>query len=480
MQNPDYFDLLPYGIFLIDSDGIIISANKSASDILSAPVDFFINKAIWDSSMKFTDESGIPIIKETHPAFRAIRTGSSVGRVILSFESAETGMKVWIECNASIRDIGTYSSGWDVLMSFSEITETLEIEERYKAIFELSPFALVLNDLETNRYVDINRKFSNITNIEKQTCLGKTPFELGLIPDPNLDKLLREAILSNKAIEQFELPTLSFGKDYTFLFWSQVIELLGKKYVLTALQDISDRKKVEKDLMVSEAKYRKLSEQLAESREQLRALAAHIQNVREEERIFIAREIHDELGHLLTVMKLDLEELKINAGSEHERLAEKIETMIELVNSGISSVRKIATELRPGILDHFGLIPALEWFIQQFQIHSKITCNYFFGKESLNLSNEESSTIFRIVQEVFTNIARHSKADTVEVNMTENDGHIIFNIKDNGVGFSQDKHPGKISFGILGMKERAISIGAEFNIVSSPGNGTEISLILKA
>jgi signal transduction histidine kinase len=95
------------------------------------------------------------------------------------------------------------------------------------------------------------------------------------------------------------------------------------------------------------------------------------------------------------------------------------------------------------------------------------------------LSNEEASTIFRIVQEVFTNIARHSDADTVQVNLTENDGHIIFNIKDNGVGFRQDKHSPKISFGILGMKERAISIGAEFHIVSSPGNGTEILLILK-
>ncbi len=81
---------------------------------------------------------------------------------------------------------------------------------------------------------------------------------------------------------------------------------------------------------------------------------------------------------------------------------------------------------------------------------------------------------------MFTNIARHSKADTVKVNMAENDGHIIFNIKDNGVGFSQDNNSGKISFGILGMKERAISIGAEFTIVSSPGNGTEISLILKS
>ena len=103
-------------------------------------------------------------------------------------------------------------------MSFSEITEILEIEERYKAIFELSPFMLVLNDLETNRYVDVNRKFSNVTRIEKESCLGKTPFELGLILDPKLDELLREAILNNKAIEQFELPRLVLGR--TTLFFS--------------------------------------------------------------------------------------------------------------------------------------------------------------------------------------------------------------------------------------------------------------------
>lgn len=480
MQDPDYFDILPYGIFLIDGNGFIISVNKAAREILSAPPEFFIKKAIWDASFKFADKSGALITKETHPAVMALGTRSSIGKVLLSYESVDQSRKIWIECSATISNRGCHSSDCNVLMSFNEITEVLEIEERYKAIFELSPFMLVLNDLETNKYVDVNRKFSTITNLDKKTCLGKTPFEMGLILDPKLTDLLREAILNNKAIEQYELPSTNLSMQHTLLFWSQVIEFLGKKYVLTALQDITDRKKVENDLVGSEAKYKKLSEQLAESKAQLRALAAHLQNVREEERIVIAREIHDELGHLLAVMKLDLEECRINWGLEPEKLREKIEPMIELVNSGISSVRRISTELRPGILDHFGLIPALEWHIQQFQLHTKISCTCFFEKESLNLSNEDSSTIFRIVQEIFTNIARHSKADTVQVKMTEFDGHIIFNIKDNGVGFSQTKSSGRISFGILGMKERARSIGAEFNIVSSPGNGTEISLILKS
>lgn len=478
MKNPDFFDNLPYGMFLIDNNGIIISVNKAASEILNAPPGFFINKAICDSSMKFADKSGNPLTIESNPATITRRTRSRVDKQILSYENGDHGIKKWLEVTAAPINKTDDLSQYDVLFTFFDITDIFEREERYNTIFEQNPFLMVLNDYDTNRYIDVNQKFLAITGINKESSIGKTPSELGLSPDPVAEKLLRDAILSGNGLQRIESTRSVNGIEYTFLFWSQVFGVLGKKYVLSAFQDISDRKLVEKDLAASEAKYKKLAEQLTESRIQLRALTAHIQNVREEERIFIAREIHDELGHLLTVVKLDLEDCRMSASSGDVKLIDKIEPMIELVNSCITSVRKISTELRPGILDHFGLIPALEWHIQQFQIHTKILCTSFFEKESLDLGKQESSTIFRIIQEIFTNITRHSKAGKVNVRMTSTEGHIVINIKDNGVGFDPDRNTGKISFGILGMKERALSIGAEFNIISAPGKGTEISLIL--
>jgi signal transduction histidine kinase len=232
------------------------------------------------------------------------------------------------------------------------------------------------------------------------------------------------------------------------------------------VRDLSDRKKA--------------FAQLSESREQLRELAAYLQNIREEERILISREIHDELGHMLTIIKMDLKELQQVQPTNQIELDEKISPMIDLVDAGIDSVRRIATELRPGILDHFGLIPALEWLVNQFQHRSKISFNLNNKLENIELSQAVSSAIFRISQELLTNIARHSKASNVDIQIYGNSQNFFLQVKDDGVGFDMEKNSRKTSLGLIDMKERALSIGAEFSIKSSPGNGTEILLSLIA
>jgi len=479
MKEGKLLDMLPDGIILVDCNGTIVSVNKAALDILGLSSEEVTEKIIWDDPIKFSDQSGIPFSRDNHPVAISLRTNIGINKIILSLENMATRQKVWIRCTITLRDKISGKVRWKAIMHFTAITEILEIEERYNALFDKSPFTLALNELDTGRYRDVNQKFCADAHARKEEIIGKTAVELGYLPNPRLDKALRKMLISNSKVEQFEQSYFSVdGVEVISLIWAQIITILGKKYSLTALQDITDRKKAEEELRVSKAKYKSLYEQLVESREQLRALAAHLQNVREEERMLIARDIHDDLGHLLTVMKLDLEECKLSAGYEPARLAEKIEPIIELVNSGIVILRKIATELRPGILDHFGLIPAIEWLINQFQVRTKIACSYFFEKVTLNLSKESSSNVFRIFQEVFTNIARHSMADKVTVSLTKRNDHFAFTIKDNGVGFTMGKNTGKMSFGILGMKERALSIGAEFSIKSKPGSGTKISLIL--
>jgi signal transduction histidine kinase len=152
--------------------------------------------------------------------------------------------------------------------------------------------------------------------------------------------------------------------------------------------------------------------------------------------------------------------------------------MIDLVDAGIDSVRRIATELRPGILDHFGLIPALEWLVNQFQQRSKISFSFRNKIENIELNQSATSAIFRIFQELLTNIARHSEASKVDIQIDGNSQTFILKVKDDGIGFDTEKKSGKTSLGLIDMKERALSIGAEFTIYSFPGKGTEILLYL--
>ena len=230
-------------------------------------------------------------------------------------------------------------------------------------------------------------------------------------------------------------------------------------------RDITDRKRAENVLFASQT--------------QLRALTQRIDAIAEEERTRIAREIHDELGHLLTALKYDVESLAEKSELSGESLKMELASMTSMLDSLIDSVREIATELRPGILDHLGLCPAIEWQIDQFRKRTNINCIYSMSIIDSTFDKNETTIIYRIFQEILTNIARHSKANTVSVSLSENAGQFILTVTDNGIGFETlDIYPEK-SLGLIGMNERAISIGARFYIKSEKGKGTKATLTLK-
>jgi PAS domain S-box-containing protein len=220
---------------------------------------------------------------------------------------------------------------------------------------------------------------------------------------------------------------------------------------------------------------------LRESREQLRTLASHLQSVREEERTAIAREIHDELGQILTVLKMDLSlmgrDLSEETGAPNTAaLLDEIKSMTGLIDKTIQQVRKLITELRPEVLDNLGLIAALEWQNQEFQSHSKIKCKFETSVENIDISSERAIAIFRIFQEALTNIMRHAQASLATVNIYEKDNNIFLNITDNGIGIDTDLKGNKNTFGLLGMQERATIFGGEVIVESSMGKGTSITV----
>ncbi len=218
--------------------------------------------------------------------------------------------------------------------------------------------------------------------------------------------------------------------------------------------------------------------QLENSRAQLLLLAQHEQTRREEDRARMAREIHDELGQALTGLKMDLAWLQKHTRPKQKDLLQKLRDMSDLVDTTIQDVRRIATELRPSMLDDLGLVPAMEWQLQEFQKRSGIRCRFTSDLEEVTLDAEETTVLFRILQETLTNVARHAAATRVEVSLHEEQAYVRLQVRDNGRGITAGEVEGSRSFGLLGMRERVLLRSGDFSIQGTPGQGTTVVIKL--
>ena len=245
---------------------------------------------------------------------------------------------------------------------------------------------------------------------------------------------------------------------------SVFVELHRKNAALS--NDIRERKGVE--------------DQLRDSQVQLRALAARLISVREEERTRIAREIHDELGQALTGLKLDVTWLARRLSGDQHVLVEKAESMCRLIDSTVQLVRKLSTGLRPQILDEMGLGAAICWQAAEFQKRVGIRCRLKLPDEQIAPDKELSTAVFRIFQEVLTNVARHAGASSVDVDLSISGDKLILTVADDGIGISEEQIRSHNSLGLLGMRERAQVFGGEIIIRGEAGRGTTVSVSIPA
>ncbi len=232
--------------------------------------------------------------------------------------------------------------------------------------------------------------------------------------------------------------------------------------ILGISRDITERKMAEEELQNSQRK--------------LRALSARLQSVREEERAKIAREIHDDLGQALTVLKLDSAWVEKNLLPDQTALRDKLQAMEKRIDQTVRSVRRLSTELRPRILDDFGLVAALEWQTREFEKKTGIRCRFRSSLQKLDLDPDRSVAVFRIFQETLTNVVRHSEATRVEAALSEEKKWLRLTIRDNGRGISEEEISRSKSLGLVGMRERAILFGGELTIEGNPGKGTTVTL----
>ncbi|GEM_PF-2278078 len=209
--------------------------------------------------------------------------------------------------------------------------------------------------------------------------------------------------------------------------------------------------------------------------DQLRDLNKRLQAIREEESSRISREVHDELGQMLTALKMDLTALKNMPPHPQKMMSEKIEKISKFVDQTIDTVRKIATDLRPEVLDHLGLSEALEWYAEEFQDRMGRKWEFEFDLQEISIDSELAMALFRIYQESLTNIARHANAKKINVILASKQTKLILEIQDNGVGMTNEDVP-KYSLGLMGMKERARVWNGKVTLFGNPDFGTSIKV----
>lgn len=336
-----------------------------------------------------------------------------------------------------------------------------ESESRYRFLYEESPTISMIVDMN-GKIKDINRALMKTLGYSKEDLIGRSVIRFILPEDrqkviQNLRKDLKNKETHNNDLRVYDkhrvVHTILFSPGQSVIYEKD--RLTG---VLVTGIDLTERKRT--------------AEELEDSREQLRNLARHLQFVREQERTSIARRIHDELGQVMTALKMDLSWIKKRLGGDAVQIFDKLKSMSKIIDHAILTVQHISTELRPGLLDDLGLTAAIEWQTQEFQERTGIQSEVHFNPEEIVLDYDRSTEIFRIFQELLTNVARHSKATKVVVDLTVLDQVMKLVVKDNGIGIQNEKIIDPKSFGLVGIRERVYPWNGEVIIEGKSNQGT--------
>ena len=245
---------------------------------------------------------------------------------------------------------------------------------------------------------------------------------------------------------------------------SRIGEILKERNIVITYEDISESKQAKNEL--------------EQSRERLRNLSAHLESIREKERTRIARELHDELGQLLTALHMEIVLLNKKIPSDHHYLLEKTDAMGGLIDMTMKTLKRIYMDLRPGMLDHLGLATAIEWQAGEFEKRTAIKCKVIFEPEDFEIDQDLSTAIFRIFQETLTNISRHSEATKATISLKIKNGKVELIVKDNGKGITEEQLSKPNSFGLMGISERAFHWGGKVKINGKNGIGTTVKVNL--
>ena len=452
------------GMRLTDEDGNILLVNDSFCKIFQMEKDLLLGKPFSIVYAKPEQEAALNSYQ------RDIRNDE----IKTLFERENTlwnGRKAWFEFSNSFL---TLPDGNKITLSIikeiskrkkSEI-ELRESEQRFKMLFNNINDAVFVTQHSKEKsygdFIEVNDIACRRLGYSKEEFIKLSPSAIvwqKCIDDFNLfnERLLKEGHVIYDIVHRAKDKKLIPVEINSHLFLYN-----DKPTVLSIARDITERKEAE--------------ERLKRSSKLLRELATHLQSIREEERTMIAQEIHDELGQVLTALKIQVSLLANKLNKNQEPLKQKINSLTDMIDSSVEAVQKISSKLRPGILDELGLIAAIEWQAEEFEKLTNIKCSLVLPKDEIKLESNKATAIFRIFQEALTNITRHSEANKVVVSLFNHQSDIYLEIQDNGRGITQEQIKDFKSLGIHGMKERAIVFGGQVYIEGFTGKGTMVKV----
>jgi PAS domain S-box-containing protein len=463
------FDDVPVGLFRVARDGRIVDANPALMEMLGYP-----------DRQSLAPVRAISLFaeaKERHVMLNLLKS-SGIARSFEAHFYRRDGKIIWAEANAralrnAANQVTFYEGSLVDIAERKQAQQALQESEARKGAILNSALDAIITIDDRGRIHEFNPAAEKMFARARGSVLGQELTEM-IVPSSLREKYRRDlerylagahGPLHGKRVETMALR--ADGKEFPVELTITKVNMEGPPLFTGFVRDVSDRKRAEK--------------QLRDSREQLRALAAYLQSVREEERTHVAREVHDELGQTLTALKMDLAWLdkkmaEVSDSDELKQVEEKLKQLPGRVDSIIATVRKIATELRPPLLDDLGLEAAVEWQIQEFEKRTGIKCSLNCTLSRINIGTDRSTAVFRIFQETLTNILRHAEATQVDVQMREEGDKLVLEVRDNGRGLTRHELSGTRSLGLLGMRERATMLDGEVNIIGRQGKGTTVGV----
>lgn len=453
-QNRAIIDAVPDLIFQLNRDGVFLNYHSTELSKLALPPHEFLGKNIKDVMPSDISMKAMSAMEE------AFRTDSVV---IFEYTLTTNGVERCFENRISTM------SNKDSIFLIRDITERKQAEislkqseEQNRAILDAVPDLLFHLNKE-GVYLDYHTSEHNKYLVPPEKFLGQKIIDV--LPSDMASKAMsaiKEALqTSSMVMYEYHIDSKDGKREY---FENRIVPMSNNE-LISVIRDITERKLAENELL--------------KSKEEIMKFAYHIQNVREEEKLDIAREIHDSLGQLLVALKIDMGMLKkkmaiADENIQTEEILMEVDKIFTLVDNSLKSSRRIINGLRPELLEQLGFEGAVKDYLHESEVRNHFNCDFICEIPNLKLDYKQELALFRIVQEALNNITKYAKATTVTVKLEEDKEKMVLEITDNGVGFDITKKGRNDSYGFMGMRERAILLDGNLVISSEIGKGTSI------
>ena len=495
-------DTLREPLLVLDEHLKVLSASRSFYDIFEVSPGETVGHFLYDLGDKQWD---IPRLRKL---LRAVLKNTKLDDYAVDHIFPTIGHKFMVLNARRIykENVGTKM----ILLAIEDVTalkqrdEALKASEtRYRRLFETAQDGILILDADTGQINDVNPFLIDMLGYTYADFQGKKLWEIGAFKDTRANKAAFTKLQRKGYVRYEDLPlTTKNGREIAVEFVSNVYPVNHHKVIQCNIRDVTDRKLAEEELLrahdelegrvtertaqLSEsnrllrqeiAARKIIEEELKESRERLRYLSTRSRRVREEERTSLSRELHDELGQVLTGIKMDVAWIGRRTPEDNAAVGERVDSLLALIDDTILSVQRISMALRPPALDDFGLQEAMRLAAEDFEKRTKVACEIISKPENIVLKGEISTEVFRIFQEALTNVARHAgAAQSVTVSLRTAGDKFIMEVRDDGRGITKEQISDLKSIGLTGMRERAFAMGGTLTIAGTRGKGTTVTL----